>query len=409
MLFLSVRRLELDTEFFQVQPGNLLVQLLGQHVDSQREVVLAESQHVGAQGVDPLERPPDVQRLLHGPDGKPRVSILNIAHLSDGERMSFVTLLLGEVLAWARRQPGTGSLRALLYMDEVFGYLPPTREPPSKAPLLTLLKQARAHGLGLVLATQNPVDVDYKALSNCGTWMLGRLQTERDRAEARFDIAREAARAMIYDIHDAVAGLPGATPARALLVDQARDYLDRLSALSGDDPALQIDLAGAYLRVGNVEGRPVGDNLGRTADAQVRYRQGLALLGRLPRGLPDSLAAAAAHTEGQLWKGLGVIAASTATPDSALADLGRALTAYRRAVRLSPDAADYRVDLASAHINIGDYSGHPYFPNAGRPDSALAHYARARALLEAIPEAERSRLVAGVAGRLGVVRVGGAS
>ena len=124
--------------------------------------------------------PLDVQRLLHGPDGKPRVSILNIAHLSDGERMSFVTLLLGEVLAWARRQPGTGSLRALLYMDEVFGYLPPTREPPSKAPLLTLLKQARAHGLGLVLATQNPVDVDYKALSNCGTWMLGRLQTERD-------------------------------------------------------------------------------------------------------------------------------------------------------------------------------------------------------------------------------------
>ena len=222
-----------------------------------------------------------------------------------------------------------------------------------------------------------------------GGYLL-RLQTERDRAEARFDIAREAARAMIYDIHDAVAGLPGATPARALLVDQARDYLDRLSALSGDDPALQIDLAGAYLRVGNVEGRPVGDNLGRTADAQVRYRQGLALLGGLPTGLPDSIAAAAAHTEGQLWKGLGVIAASTATPDSALADLGRALAAYRRAVRLAPEAADYRVDLASGHINVGDYSGHPYFPNAGRPDSALAHYARARAILEAIPEAERS-------------------
>src|SRR5690606_17255359 len=90
-------------------------------------------------------------------------------------------ILLNEVLAWMRSQPGTSSLRALLYMDEVFGYLPPTANPPTKTPLLTLLKQARAFGLGLVLATQNPVDLDYKALSNAGTWFLGRLQTERDK------------------------------------------------------------------------------------------------------------------------------------------------------------------------------------------------------------------------------------
>jgi len=126
--------------------------------------------------------PLDVQRLLYGPDGRPRLSILSIAHLSDAERMFFVTLLLGEVVAWMRRQSGTPSLRALLYMDEVFGYLPPTANPPSKAPMLTLLKQARAFGLGVVLATQNPVDLDYKALSNAGTWFLGRLQTERDKA-----------------------------------------------------------------------------------------------------------------------------------------------------------------------------------------------------------------------------------
>jgi hypothetical protein len=126
--------------------------------------------------------PLDISRLLHTPEGKPRLSILSIAHLSDAERMFFVTTLLNEVVAWMRTQAGTSSLRALLYMDEVFGYFPPSAAPPSKLPMLTLLKQARAFGLGVVLATQNPVDLDYKGLSNCGTWFLGRLQTERDKA-----------------------------------------------------------------------------------------------------------------------------------------------------------------------------------------------------------------------------------
>ena len=125
--------------------------------------------------------PLDAAHLLHGPDGRPRVSVLSIAHLSDSERMFFVTALLNEVLSWMRRQPGTGSLRAILYMDEIFGYFPPTANPPSKAVMLTLLKQARAFGLGIVLSTQNPVDLDYKGLSNCGTWFIGRLQTERDK------------------------------------------------------------------------------------------------------------------------------------------------------------------------------------------------------------------------------------
>ncbi len=124
----------------------------------------------------------DIQRLLWTAEGKPRLSIMSIAHLSDSERMFFVTIFLNEVLAWMRSQSGTSSLRCLLYMDEVFGYFPPTANPPSKTPMLTLLKQARAFGLGVVLATQNPVDLDYKGLSNCGTWFLGRLQTERDKA-----------------------------------------------------------------------------------------------------------------------------------------------------------------------------------------------------------------------------------
>ena len=126
--------------------------------------------------------PLSADALLYGPDGKPRVSVLSIGHLTDDERMFFVTRLLGEVIGWMRAQSGTGSLRAILYMDEIYGYLPPSANPASKTLLLTLLKQARAFGLGLVLATQNPVDLDYKALSNCGTWFVGRLQTERDKA-----------------------------------------------------------------------------------------------------------------------------------------------------------------------------------------------------------------------------------
>jgi len=126
--------------------------------------------------------PLDISGLLYTPEGKPRLSIISIAHLADNERMFFVTILLNELLAWIRTQPGTSSLRAILYMDEIFGYFPPTANPPSKVPMLTMLKQARAFGLGVILATQNPVDLDYKGLSNAGTWFLGRLQTERDKA-----------------------------------------------------------------------------------------------------------------------------------------------------------------------------------------------------------------------------------
>ena len=137
--------------------------------------------------------PLDAGKLLHTASGQPRVSVLSIAHLNDAERMFFVTLLLNAVIAWMRSQPGTASLRAIFYMDEVFGYLPPVANPASKQLLLTLLKQARAYGLGLVLSTQNPVDLDYKALSNAGTWFIGRLQTEQDRNRVRDGLLSAAA------------------------------------------------------------------------------------------------------------------------------------------------------------------------------------------------------------------------
>jgi hypothetical protein len=165
-------------------------------------------------------QPLDVDSLLVGPSGKPQVSVLYIAHLSDAEKQFFVTLLLEQVISWMRAQSGTTSLRALVYMDEVFGYLPPhPGNPPTKKPMLTLLKQARAFGLGLILATQNPVDLDYKALSNAGTWFIGRMQADRDKqrvldglegvqvseggtSRAEFDKMISAVRSRVFLLHN---------------------------------------------------------------------------------------------------------------------------------------------------------------------------------------------------------------
>ncbi len=136
--------------------------------------------------------PFDIPSLLYTPEGKPKISILTLAHLADTERMFFVTLLLNRIVAWMRTEQGTSSLRALFYMDEVFGYFPPIANPPAKKPLLTLLKTARAYGLGIVLSTQNPGDIDYKGLSNVGTWFVGRLTTERDRTRLLEGMADES-------------------------------------------------------------------------------------------------------------------------------------------------------------------------------------------------------------------------
>jgi len=124
--------------------------------------------------------PLDIQNLLYDENGKAKISIFSIAHLSDDQRMFFVTLLLNRFVSWMRTQRGASTLRALLYMDEIYGYFPPSKNPPSKTPMMLLLKQARAFGVGVILSTQNPVDLDYKGLSNIGTWFIGKLQTRQD-------------------------------------------------------------------------------------------------------------------------------------------------------------------------------------------------------------------------------------
>lgn len=149
--------------------------------------------------------PVDYDRLLWTGDGRPRACIVYLAHLSDTERQFVVTLLLTRLITWMRRQPGTSDLKALVYMDEMFGFAPPTAEPPSKRAILTIFKQARAHGLGMVVSTQNPVDLDYKTMSNAGTWMVGRLQTERDKARV-LEGLRSAAGSVDVDAFDALIG-----------------------------------------------------------------------------------------------------------------------------------------------------------------------------------------------------------
>jgi hypothetical protein len=173
--------------------------------------------------------------LLFTPEGRPRIAIVSIAHLDDAQRMLVVSLTLNAVLQWTRRQTGTGSLRALVYMDEVSGYLPPVANPPSKGPLLTLLKQARAYGVGITLATQNPVDLDYKALSNIGTWFLGKLQTERDKAR------------VLDGLESVAGGLDPKTIDRALSTLRGRVFLMHNVHESGP-VAIETRWALSYLR-----------------------------------------------------------------------------------------------------------------------------------------------------------------
>ena len=151
--------------------------------------------------------PLDIESMLVGPDGSPRCAIVTTSHLSDQERQFVTSLILSKLVTWMRRQSGTTDLRAMLYMDEVAGYLPPTANPPTKKPIMTLMKQARAFGVGVVLSTQNPVDIDYKALSNAGTWMIGRLSTERDKARLLDGLTSAAGSVDIGQVSDTISGL----------------------------------------------------------------------------------------------------------------------------------------------------------------------------------------------------------
>lgn len=151
--------------------------------------------------------PMDIEKILWDEQGRPTAAVIYLAHLSDEERQMVVSLLLSKMVTWMRTQQGTPNLRALVYMDEVYGFVPPSAQPPAKKPLLTLFKQARAFGIGVVLATQNPVDIDYKAISNAGTWMIGRLQTERDKARLLEGLSSASGSVDLSTLDSTISGL----------------------------------------------------------------------------------------------------------------------------------------------------------------------------------------------------------
>jgi hypothetical protein len=283
--------------------------------------------------------PLEIGRLLHGADGRPRLSILSIAHLSESERMFFVTTLLNELVGWVRSQSGTSSLRALLYMDEIFGYFPPTAAPPSKKPMLTLLKQARACGLGVVLATQNPADLDYKGLANTGTWFLGRLQTERDKmrvlaglegAAAATGAAFEASR-----MEQVLAGLPG----RVFLAHNVHEDAPLLfqtrwamSYLRGPLTRDQIQRLMAHRKVAAADAapgaapdgeslRPASAGAGESAVGAAAARSSVAGAGTTEIALPGATAGSSppAASGASAASGVGPAAATAASAPSAVA------------------------------------------------------------------------------------------
>ncbi len=221
----------------------------------------------------------DVERLLWSETGKPQASIIYLAHLSDEERQFVVTMVLGRMITWMRSQPGSGNLRALIYMDEVFGFVPPTAAPPAKKPILTILKQARAFGIGMILSTQNPVDLDYKAMSNAGTWCIGRLQTERDKARilealqsASGDVDVEELDVLIsglgkrtFLLHNTHERVPSVFTTRWAL-SYLRGPLTRseLKALTGGDPRRTVSAPAA------TESAPISDDASLVAPEVAR-------------------------------------------------------------------------------------------------------------------------------------------
>lgn len=149
----------------------------------------------------------DIGNMLYTSDGRPRHNIFYLAHLSEAERQFVVSLIFAAVESWMRGQRGTSNLRLLVYFDEIMGYMPPVANPPTRQVMLRMFKQARAYGVGMILATQNPVDVDYKGLSNAGTWLIGRLQTERDKARLMDGLKGAAGNVNLAALDKMIAGL----------------------------------------------------------------------------------------------------------------------------------------------------------------------------------------------------------
>lgn len=237
-------------------------------------------------------------------------------------------------------------------------------------------------------------------------WQASVAERQRDRAEQRFDTAREAVQTLLFEIHDEVANLPGSTPARELIVSESLEYLSRLSTTANDDLQLQIDIAEAYRRIGDVLGNPSNSNLGRIQESIESYRRGLAALPETVGN--DSLSQAATRSRAILNEKMGDVYAHIGELDSALAFLEIAAEYFQRNIDQDPTNVNHLLALAIEHIKTGDYSGNPIFPNEGNTSRALEYYTSSLSLLrraESIaPENERVLRLLGLNyERLGVI------
>ena len=264
--------------------------------------------------------------------------------------------------------------------------LPPTARPATRGHRARLF--VRRHRTAVLAAAA--IAVTILAGAGVALWQAAEARAERDRAEARFEIARGAARALLYEVHDAIEALDGSTAARELVLAQSIDYLDRLASDAGDDLALRVDLAEAYYKVGYVQGMPTGQSLGRTGDARESFRRGLDLLP--PPALPapdDTLALRQERIRGRLLEKHATVLAYQGELAQALPELDAAVAVFQRVAAIAPAYDDLATLEAGALVNRGDFAGHPHFPNDGRPDAALADYRAARGVLEAIPASSR--------------------
>lgn len=350
--------------------------------------------------------PLDIDVLLGSGDGRPRHAIMSIAHLDDAQRMFFVTLLLETLLAWSRRQAGTSSLRAVLYMDELFGFMPPTANPPSKTPLLTLLKQARASGLGVVLATQNPVDLDYKGLANAGTWFIGKLQTERDKERMLEGLSHAAAGAVVDPAQ--VSAMIGGLKSRVFLLHNVHEPAPvlmhtrwTLSYLGGPLTREQIrKLGGASgLAPAQVAAAPAATGVVTSgAPGLAPAQAGTAAAGEpspvapaLPASVPQAFlpAVGAAPVYEPLLAGLATVA---------FVDLKRGLAAERQvALALPAGAATLVADwtkgeplaATAADLAAQPAAGARFLPLPRSWDGAAFHKAAAKGLVDHLYQRER--------------------
>jgi eukaryotic-like serine/threonine-protein kinase len=210
-----------------------------------------------------------------------------------------------------------------------------------------------------------------------------RASTERALAVQRLASVRELANSLLFEVHDAVADLPGGLEARRLILQRGVDNLERFATEAPQDPVVKWELAEAFLRVGMVQGQPAGPSLGDLRGAERSYAYAIDIATGLTSASPQDMRArrtlALAHEK------LGDVKAWSGALEEGLEHARLALSLYEAIADAHPDSVRHQRSVAISRVKLGDLTGHPHFPNLGRADEALAHYGAAYELLRRAP------------------------